>query len=751
MIPLLSVIFILFTARVKAECANACNGHGKCTSYDMCICNRNWQASDCSERVCQFGLAHVDTPKGDLDMSGTITGPDHIVADNSFNYPYGTTEQYPQTLDTDLNELVDSAHYYMECSNKGTCDRTAGACTCYEGYEGVACQRALCPNSCSGHGVCKSKAQLAKADHDNVYRLWDKYVGMGCLCDPGYGAADCSEKQCKYGVDPLYLDDSATIKYSVYDFATLTNPSATVSTALFHDGTPAKNQGYWAIRFYDIHGEDWLTQPIKAGASCHEVLAALESLPNNVIPHGTTYCILTSSTKALPERAWSNFVSGSDKNINGAGPGTKHPYFIHYNMSIWEASTPLNVGGYGPGILYAPVANFASSHDGSSQTLEGYIYRLQFYGVPGAIKQPEIEIYLDGKRPSLVSDNKVITKVWTDGQQGETNDYFADHCDHVTVTIKQVPVDKSLTGASYLSGLTLAEKKLLKSCLGSADLDNTNNVGVYNWDLGSKLYPHIVKLVRTVTVYTDGGIYAALYYDTSVDDGTGDPDKGSFKLLNPFYPADMLATDQYEVYTTKGTLALTSDHSQAYFSFGSNSVFTANVTYDLNNNVRALGYDGDISCEVGNTNTGKFAYINHCLNKTDLFTLLNFETPHVNPPRINLYTATRLKKLPALVTTEGTTYLSRFPTFGTNPSTENDPLHFLTNVISTDLSTNWGTSLNIDGAVFHVYKFFPSTASTYEVVAECSNRGLCARDTGLCGCFAGYTSDDCSIQDSIAL
>ena len=34
---------------INAECANACNGHGKCTSYDMCICNRNWQASDCSE------------------------------------------------------------------------------------------------------------------------------------------------------------------------------------------------------------------------------------------------------------------------------------------------------------------------------------------------------------------------------------------------------------------------------------------------------------------------------------------------------------------------------------------------------------------------------------------------------------------------------------------------------------------------------------------------------------------------------
>lgn len=54
---------------VNSECANACNGHGKCTSYDMCICNRNWQASDCSERVCMFGLAHVDTPKVIMQIS----------------------------------------------------------------------------------------------------------------------------------------------------------------------------------------------------------------------------------------------------------------------------------------------------------------------------------------------------------------------------------------------------------------------------------------------------------------------------------------------------------------------------------------------------------------------------------------------------------------------------------------------------------------------------------------------------------
>lgn len=60
---LLTLCVSLFLSTVTSECANACNGHGRCTSYDMCICNRNWQSADCSERTCQFGLAHVDTSK----------------------------------------------------------------------------------------------------------------------------------------------------------------------------------------------------------------------------------------------------------------------------------------------------------------------------------------------------------------------------------------------------------------------------------------------------------------------------------------------------------------------------------------------------------------------------------------------------------------------------------------------------------------------------------------------------------------
>ena len=56
----------------------------------------------------------------------------------------------------------------MECSNKGICDRKAGECECFDGYEGSSCQRASCPNECSGHGTCEHIKTLAANDFDNT-------------------------------------------------------------------------------------------------------------------------------------------------------------------------------------------------------------------------------------------------------------------------------------------------------------------------------------------------------------------------------------------------------------------------------------------------------------------------------------------------------------------------------------------------------------------------------------------------------
>merc|ERR1711991_1217852 len=50
-----------------------------------------------------------------------------------------------------------------ECSGQGICARDTGSCECFPGYEGKACQRQTCPNSCSGHGRCQYIENLGYA------------------------------------------------------------------------------------------------------------------------------------------------------------------------------------------------------------------------------------------------------------------------------------------------------------------------------------------------------------------------------------------------------------------------------------------------------------------------------------------------------------------------------------------------------------------------------------------------------------
>jgi len=274
-------------AVVRAECPNACSGHGTCGGYDMCTCYANWVNSDCSGRVCPFGLAHADTPKGDLDGSTAVDETDVVIVSSDM-YPYGTVEAFPLFQDAAANSLSESVHGYMECSNKGLCDRTSGACTCFTGYEGHACQRTSCPNDCNGHGVCKSIKQIADDQDSNVYELWDKDSTMGCSCDAGWYGPDCTLRKCPVGVDPLYTDDTATARLATFAFNL--------------EGSAAAATGTYSVKFYDVFGQEWETDSIDASAtSCTDLKNALLALPNTVIPdltceynaltHGTSFTI----------------------------------------------------------------------------------------------------------------------------------------------------------------------------------------------------------------------------------------------------------------------------------------------------------------------------------------------------------------------------------------------------------------------------------------------------------------------------
>merc|ERR1712070_296857 len=44
-----------------------------------------------------------------------------------------------------------------------------------------------------------------------------------------------------------------------------------------------------------------------------------------------------------------------------------------------------------------------------------------------------------------------------------------------------------------------------------------------------------------------------------------------------------------------------------------------------------------------------------------------------------------------------------------------------------------------------------STQTTYQYVSQCSNRGTCDGETGVCTCFKGYTNDNCDTQNMLAM
>jgi hypothetical protein len=105
----------------------------------------------------------------------------------------------------------------VECSNKGVCDRKTGECGCFDGYEGISCERGVCPNECSGRGICYTQKQLA-VEASKVYSCgsavdcqagtgaWDALKHVGCICDLGFRGPDCSLQECPSGADVLIGD-----------------------------------------------------------------------------------------------------------------------------------------------------------------------------------------------------------------------------------------------------------------------------------------------------------------------------------------------------------------------------------------------------------------------------------------------------------------------------------------------------------------------------------------------------------------
>lgn len=699
-----------YVSLTMCECPNACSGHGGCGYHDQCSCWKNWFGGDCSLRQCQFGLAHIDTPKGDLDADGEISDMDTHIIYSSQTWPLGTTEQYPAMYDSDFNRLSNSAHEYAECSNKGFCDRVSGSCWCVPGYSGSACHRADCPVVssviCNGHGTCKSARELAIDDHENMYELWDADVTMGCDCDSGYYGAACEHKMCKLGYDPIYDDLESSVRYSNWSIAIVLQSSTDIIA------------GNYSIVFFDATGEDWKTEPISYGASCLTVIDALENLPNSVIPYGSVKCNMWEDYHHIPY--------------------TDEPVKL--------------VDWYNP--------------------FYGIKYQLAFPANPGILRAPELDIHLDGSRPTLFStetsgnQNTLQYFVYPNGFQGEVSQYFDEKCIGVDLTLLTQPVQEIAGGFTseytYLGGLSSLETRLLQRCLGESDLSPsiysaTGSIEgqTYTWDYGDVYYPHIVRLVdrtdpheiisdlcnRTADESTDAwvdssvatldggrsslkgrrcspgvappGFLAALYFDDSL---------GRYVLMTR--PSkDYSTSTTFAIWTTTGSAQMVSDEAMIYTSPNFEDVYSSTI-YSTNASSTYADYQGNIECEVNPENrNGAVA----CIEKEDLVFFLDKDRQENNPEYLNIYTVKRLQVEPQ-------SPLRSIQDSYREGSTRNR------------ITVDAGIASRFDRSngtyTGRAYKFRPPKGHVY--VSECSNRGLCETSTGVCECFNTFSGDDCS-------
>jgi hypothetical protein len=363
-----------------------------------------------------------------------------------------------------------------------------------------------------------------------------------------------------------------------------------------------------------------------------------------------------------------------------------------------------------------------------------------------------------------------------------------------------------------LAVLTAAEKKILKACLGDSDNDMSNNVDVTNWDKGVVVeadgptpttynmigaFPHAVKIVpiETSTGYNKYkyGEYHLVWYDESAAAVAADKE---FRVanLNNGHNLPSEAVESY-VYTTTGTVQQMAWGAEAAGKIADNSGSGSSSIrivgwFDAYTNKIYTNYD--TSCE---NQPGVGSARNHvCVEKGDKLFVLDscwgvgdlgaattnpfFGGPALancatsNSPNYhtgNLYTVTKVYTQPLLSaasiddptdTVDATTtpsdkrYVDTYvievnANFGWE-GPKGDPENSNLSAAGANRDDTWSDNTGIV-TLFHFTPPAIGDVNRYEYVSQCSNRGVCRTDLGVCQCFKGYTNDDCGTQNALAV
>ncbi len=287
----------------------------------------------------------------------------------------------------------------------------------------------------------------------------------------------------------------------------------THTTVRFETSDANTLSGRYSIKFYDITGEDWLTNPIPISGTgvingkthCESVSEALLELPGEIIP--TVECSQTVI----------NTNKGVEFTLTFTGnPGHLRELELDQYLDGSRSTVLVSLGTLETGVHTKVIGE---SKDYFAQRCEGITVK-------------------------VLADSDGADDSWT-----STN------------------VRPGSLG--YLSGpngpLTAAEKKLLKKCLGDSDWDPENNVEVANWDSGVVVendgtssynmigaFPHAIKVVPVESTQDYNihmpGSYHLVWYDNAATNK-------EFRVANLNSAANVIGeADEMYVYTTQGTV-----------------------------------------------------------------------------------------------------------------------------------------------------------------------------------------------------
>jgi len=296
---LVAAILAAAAIGANASCPNMCSGHGSCTTDDQCRCWKGYSGYDCSGRSCPVVEAWA-------------------------------------------NNDAEGLHTYAECANAGICDRSSGECACFAGYEGRGCERSSCPNGCSGNGICRVGDDLpdyVAGSHaaQGTDPTWDMKAISACVCDGGFSGADCSQRVCPFGDDPMTVCEESNTEQ--IQQVTMGWPAKfdTATTAAVNDAA-IRNTDF-ALRFTSYAGETFYTDSFTGLSSVASVLdttlpvadtagmtSALEALPNSRVKDVTVSAVTADQTSAASV-AWKvTFHHEDSGNSYGVQKALKCPH-----------------------------------------------------------------------------------------------------------------------------------------------------------------------------------------------------------------------------------------------------------------------------------------------------------------------------------------------------------------------------------------------------------------------------------------